>query len=92
MLSTKFFIITVAILSLIVLSAPAAEGTFILACLLRSPLCPFFRPPARAPATTTTPAPTPAPNQPNQEGGNQNQEEYPEDDAGRQEPEGDGGM
>uniref|UniRef100_A0A1L8EAI4 Putative secreted protein n=2 Tax=Haematobia irritans TaxID=7368 RepID=A0A1L8EAI4_HAEIR len=88
MLSTKFFIITVAILSLIVLSAPAAEGTFILACLLRSPLCPFFRPPARAPATTTTPAP----NQPNQEGGNQNQEENPEDDAGRQEPEGDGGM
>uniref|UniRef100_A0A1L8EAZ9 Putative secreted protein n=1 Tax=Haematobia irritans TaxID=7368 RepID=A0A1L8EAZ9_HAEIR len=88
MLSTKFFIITVAILSLIVLSAPAAEGTFILACLLRSPLCPFFRPPARAPATaatTTTPAPKQQEEGANQypagQGGEPNEEEL----AGQQE-------
>uniref|UniRef100_A0A1L8EJ28 Putative secreted protein n=2 Tax=Haematobia irritans TaxID=7368 RepID=A0A1L8EJ28_HAEIR len=86
MLSTKFFIITAAILSLIVFSAPAAEGTFILACLLRSPLCPFLRPPARAPATATTPAPTPAPNQPGGEAGD-NPERQPEgeEEAGQQE-------
>ncbi|XP_075148690.1 uncharacterized protein LOC142222432 [Haematobia irritans] len=46
MLSSKFFILMVAIVSMLVFSAPVAEGTFLfLACLLRSPFCPL-RPPA----------------------------------------------
>ncbi|KAH8298418.1 hypothetical protein KR044_002442 [Drosophila immigrans] len=48
MLSTNFFFYLLVIAMLLVFTAPAAEGTFFLiACLLRSPLCPF---------RTTTPA------------------------------------
>ncbi|XP_019890699.1 uncharacterized protein LOC109611833 [Musca domestica] len=50
MLSSKFFAIMAMVISMILFSAPAAEGTFlVLACLLRSPLCPF-----RTTTTTTT--------------------------------------
>uniref|UniRef100_A0A1L8E732 Putative secreted protein n=1 Tax=Haematobia irritans TaxID=7368 RepID=A0A1L8E732_HAEIR len=87
MLSSKFIILVVAILSMIVLSAPAAEGTFLLACLFRSPLCPFFRYP--------TPAPPAAPKKPKEEPEKPKDEpekpkeepEKPKDDAGKPEDE-----
>ncbi|XP_061400680.1 uncharacterized protein LOC133336400 [Musca vetustissima] len=50
MLSSKLFVLMMIVVSMILFSAPAAEGTFlVLACLLRSPLCPF-----RTTTTTTS--------------------------------------
>ncbi|NP_001298179.1 uncharacterized LOC106087125 precursor [Stomoxys calcitrans] len=61
MLSTKIFFLLMAVVAMMVISAPTGEGTFLLACLLRSPFCPWY-----------TPAPTPAPNQGGQNNGGQN--------------------
>ncbi|XP_023178195.2 uncharacterized protein LOC111604359 [Drosophila hydei] len=42
-MSPKFLIYLTVVAVLMVLSAPATEGTlFLTMCLLRSPLCPFF--------------------------------------------------
>ncbi|ALC41058.1 maker39 [Drosophila busckii] len=43
MLSNKFFIYLFLVFLMLMFTAPAAEGTFILfLCLVRSPLCPFI--------------------------------------------------
>ncbi|XP_017867710.1 PREDICTED: uncharacterized protein LOC108616792 [Drosophila arizonae] len=42
-MSPKFLLYLAVVAALVIVSAPAAEGTvFLSLCLLRSPLCPFF--------------------------------------------------
>ncbi|XP_064536564.1 uncharacterized protein LOC135427067 [Drosophila montana] len=57
-MTPKFLIYLTLVAMLVVFSAPAAEGTFLLlACLARSPLCPFRTTTPVCPGTGSTYSP-----------------------------------